>query len=176
MLRIFFLFLCIFAQALFCEQALCAPRINTQEVPTKINADKMNYDADKNLVIFTGNVIVERAEFKLWANTISIYLKSSGAKSTSTAKNTSTDPMGGMKSGDIDKIIANNNVRMRYNSNTGTCGRAIYDVDKAILTMQQNPVLKEGSSSITGEEIRYYMNDNKSEIIGGKKRVEAFFN
>ncbi len=142
------------------------------DVPTKINADNMDYNAEKNTIIFSGKVYVERAEFSLWADTITVYLQASDKK---VSEEESMDPMASMQAGDIDKIIADDNVRMKYNSNTGKAGRAVYDAPKALLVMQENPVLMDGDNSITGEEIRYYLNENRSEVVGGNKRVEAFF-
>lgn len=130
----------------------------------------MNYEAEKNLIIFRGNVIVVRAEFNLWSDILYVYLKPSDTQDSSDG-----DPMAGMKSGDIDRLVAEHNVRMKYNTNTGTCKKAIYETGKALLTMYGDPILKDGASSVSGEEIRYYMNEDRSEVIGGKKRVEAFF-
>ncbi len=143
----------------------------TGDVPTKINADNMDYNSEKNTILFSGDVYVERADFSLWADYITVFLKDTNDKT----EEESHDPMASMKSGDIDKIIADDNVRMKYQTNTGKAGKAIYEAKTATLIMQENPLLMDGDNSITGEEIRYYMNENRSEIIGGKKRVEAFF-
>ncbi len=138
-------------------------------VPTKVMADGMTYDAAKSTVIFTGNVEIERADMMLWADVITVYLDTQGQATNS------SDPMTSLQSGEVDRIVAINNVRMKYRTNTGHCGKAIYEAKKSLLIMQEDPVLKEGVNSIAGEEIRYYMAENRSEVIGGSKRVEAIF-
>ncbi len=150
-------------------------------VPTKINADTMDYIADEDMIIFTGDVFIEREEFDLWADIVTIYLKSDEAELSEEAtqnneeNNEASVPLSGLQDGDIDRIVAENNVRFQYNTNTGSAERAIYEADLALLTMQVNPILKDGDNTITGEEIRYYLNENRSEVIGGTSRVEAIF-
>ena len=150
----------------------------TSNVPTKINSDSMNYNSEKNFIEFTGKVHVEREEFTLWADTLFVYLKENKEKVNARENsdgNTSVDPFSNMKSGDIEKIVAQNNVRMKYNTNIGEAKKVTYFTDKELLIMQGNPLLKDGKNSIKGEEIRYFLKENRSEVIGGKKRVEAFF-
>lgn len=36
-------------------------------------------------------------------------------------------------------------------------------------------MLREGPNTIQGEVIKLYIEENRSEVIGGKKRVEAIF-
>ncbi len=139
---------------------------NSSAIPTRVSADTMNYDSANSTVTFTGEVEIQRAEFMLWAENITVYLNSAEQ---------SNDPMASLQSGEITRIIAQDDVRMKYGNNSGSCGRAIYEASDALLIMQENPVLKEGVNSLTGEEIRYYMQQNRSEVIGGNKRVEAIF-
>jgi lipopolysaccharide export system protein LptA len=42
--------------------------------------------------------------------------------------------------------------------------------------MEDNPVLMEGANKIQGEVIKLYIKENRSEVLGGKGRVEAIFN
>lgn len=167
-------FLIVFISLLFSFNAYAESKntMPTGNVPTRINADNMDYNAEKNLVVFKGDVAVAREEFNLWSDVLFVYLKDNSAQE---GEKTNDDPMSAMKSGEIEQIVAEKNVRMKYNTNTGTCGKAIYRTEEALLIMQQDPFLKDGDNSITGEEIRYFMNENRSEVIGGKKRVEAFF-
>ncbi len=151
--------------------AFAAPNnlISSSDMPTKINADTMNYNAEKNVVEFSGDVYVEREDFSLWSELLFVHLKKTNENDTN------PDPMASMKSGDISTIVAEKNVRMKYGTNLGKARKVTFKADEEIIIMQGNPLLKDGDNSITGEEIRYYMKENRSEVIGGKKRVEAFF-
>ncbi len=153
--------------------AFAAPNglISTSDMPTKINADAMNYNAEKNVIEFSGEVYVEREDFSLWSNILYVYLK----ESSKNEDGQNPDPMASMKSGDIDSIVAEKNVRMKYGTNVGKARKVTFKADQEIIIMQGDPLLKDGDNSIRGEEIRYYMKENRSEVVGGKKRVEAFF-
>ncbi len=153
--------------------AFAAPNnlLSSSEQPTKINADAMNYNAEKNVIEFSGEVYVEREDFSLWSDLLYVYLKDS----VSQEGEENPDPMASMKSGDINSIVAEKNVRMKYGTNLGKARKVTFKADDEIIIMQGDPLLRDGDNSITGEEIRYYMKENRSEVIGGKKRVEAFF-
>lgn len=144
----------------------------TNDLPIHITSDTMTYDTNQNVVVFTGNVEVERENFRLWSAVLTLYLKS--------AEQTASDAPAGdgppLETGDLDHIVAEKNVRFRYNAQTGTAQKATYTVDNALLVLEGDPVIRDGENSVTGERIRYYMNENRSEVDGGpKKRVQAVF-
>ena len=142
------------------------------ELPIHITSDTMTYDTNKNMVVFQGNVEVEREDFRLWSAVLTLYLKSADQP----ADKARTDTQPALETGDLDHIVAEKNVRFRYNTQTGTAQKATYTVDDALLVLEGNPVIRDGENSITGERIRYYMNENRSEVDGGpKKRVQAVF-
>ncbi len=59
---------------------------------------------------------------------------------------------------------------------SGSSDKATYTTGDGVLLMEGNPRLTDGENTITGETIRYYTQENRSEVIGGsKKRVEAVF-
>jgi lipopolysaccharide export system protein LptA len=156
-------FLCAFC--LFLAAAAQAGEAE-QQVPTKITSDTLSYSQEGEKVVFTGSVHVVRPDLKLWSNKLTAYLQPSEKKGASLA---------GKGAAGIEKIIATGNVRIERDGRTGTCEKATYDMKKSMIQLEGNPVLKEGKNSITGEIIRLYTKTNRSEIIGGKKRVEAVF-
>lgn len=135
----------------------------SESVPVSITAERMTYDEKRKLVSFVGNVIAKHEGLTLWADTLSAYFLSTGSKK--------------IQADSIDRIVAKGNVRAKKEKTTGTCGKLTYRVEKRILVMEDKPVLKDGPNSITGEVIRYYVRENRSEVVGGKKgkRVEAIF-
>ena len=76
----------------------------------------------------------------------------------------------------IKRIVAQGNVRIKADRDrSGTCGKATYEAKSDLLTLEGDPVLREGPNTIQGEVIKLYIEENRSEVIGGKKRVEAIF-
>ncbi len=132
-------------------------------IPMSIKAERMVYNADGQTVVFSGNVHVKRADFQLWANTITVYMK----KDKSVQPDSSSD-MDEMKAGEIDRIEAKDNVRMATNDGrTGTCSKATYYASTSRIVMDGSPVLKDATSYIKGKQIVYYIRDNRTDILGG---------
>lgn len=148
-----------------------APAAMNDDTPIRVAADNMDYDTRRNTVIFTGNVEVRREQFLLRAAIITLYLRPDNERGPDRAGGTPE-----MSSGSLDRIVAEKNVRFRYNSQTGEAGKATYTADNSVLLLEGSPVIRDGKNSITGNTIRYYMNENRSEVEGGpRKRVEAVF-
>lgn len=149
----------------------------SRDVPIRITSDTMTYDTNKNTVVFQGNVEVEREHFHLWSAVLTLYLKNADRPADSPQSGNTPQASPVLETGDLDRIVAEKNVRFRYNTQTGTARRATYTTDDALLVLEGDPVIRDGENSITGQRIRYYMNENRSEVDGGpQKRVQAIFN
>lgn len=141
----------------------------TPSVPVKITSDSMQYTQKEDQVVFSGAVHVIRQDIELWSETLTVYLD---RKQTSGKSENSIDEQGSIK-----KIVALGNVRIKADKGrSGTCGRAVYDAAQDLLTLENNPVLMEGPNKIQGDVIKLYIKENRSEVVGGKQRVEAIFN
>ena len=146
--------------SLFCSAPLWAAPVTppkpAKNVETRITSDQLTYLAEKQLVIFDKNVHVVRPDIEIWADRITVYLKP--PKGDAQKKEGEKGGMpAGMAAGDVDRIVAERNVRMKSENRNGTCAKATYTMDD-------------------GETIKYFTEENRSEVMGGsKKRVEAVF-
>lgn len=155
-----------------------------RDVPTAVKSDRMQYDAKGQVVIFEGDVYVQRPDFEMWAEKITLHLRKKAAKPGTAGAGQGADASapsgpagpGGMDAGEIDRMVAERNVRMKRENRTGECEKATYTVDNAVLVMEGNPVLHEGENSIKGDVITFYTRENRSEVRGtSTKRVQAVF-
>jgi lipopolysaccharide export system protein LptA len=154
------------------------PSASAKGIPTRITADGMTYEADAQQVTFTKNVHVIRADFELWSDTLTVFLKPAKKKETGEEGVPAPVPAtaDSLAAGDIDHIVAMGNVRMKRDKHSSTSAKATYTMDTALLELEGNPRLTDGENVITGEQVRYFMNENRSEVSGGpKKQVEAVF-
>jgi len=145
------------------------PAFAAEPVPVKITSDSMQYSQKEDQIVFSGAVHVIRMDLEVWSDTLTVHLdkKQDKAKSTQVVD----------AQGSIRKIVAQGNVRIKADKGrSGTCGRAVYDAVQEVLTLEDNPMLMEGPNKIQGDVIKLYIKDNRSEVIGGKQRVEAIFN
>ncbi len=139
-------------------------------LPVDVTADTMVYNADKNTVVFQGRVEAVRGQFKMWSETLTLYLKSNGNGD----KEKNAAPA--MEGSDLDRIVAEKNVRFQNGTQTGSAQKATYYSAKSLLVLEGNPVLHDGDNSIRGNVIRYYVNENRSVVEGSpKQRVHAVF-
>lgn len=144
-------------------------------VETKIFSDELTYDIEKQQITFNKNVHVQRPDFQLTTDTLTIYL--APQKKSQKNEDLSTNPISSkISAGELNHIVAKNNVCIKGDKYTGTAGKVTYTEKTGILLLEDSPVLTDGENTITGDSIRYYIYENRSEVIRGKnKRVEATF-
>ena len=142
------------------------------DLPVDVTADSMEYSADNSTVVFRGKVEAVRGEFKMWSEVLTLILKKQDDAKEKTEKRSGDLA----KSNDIDRIIAEKNVRFKNETQHGTAQKATFLAEKNILILEGDPVLQDGDNSIRGNVIRYFMNENRSVVEGSaKKRVHAVF-
>jgi len=80
----------------------------------------------------------------------------------------------GDKQDQVDKIEAIGSVRILQTNRIGTGGHALYESREGKITLSGNPKVTQDKDSITGKVIVYYLDDDRSVVIGGENaRVEA---
>lgn len=138
------------------------------QVPVKILSDHMEYVQENNTVVFRGNVHVDREDFQIWSDKLTVFMASTGEQGQ--------QGMGPDGSQDIEKLLAEGSVRIERDQQVGTSQKATYWTKRGVVVMEGNPVLKDGESSISGEVITYHLQDNRGVVEGGQRqRVEAVF-
>lgn len=143
------------------REAPKAPALKPNKgVPVKITAQRMVYDEAGKTVAFIGDVRAEHEGLVLTSEKVTAYF--TGEKQYQVSG--------------IAKIEASGNVKVVRGKIQGTCGILTYQVEQRLLIMSDKPELREGQNSITGDQIKFYVRENRSEVVGGKdKRVEAIF-
>ena len=168
------LLLSLLVTLLFSSAALAASPLpgGDSNLPVDVTADSMEYSADNSTVVFRGKVEAVRGEFKMWSEMLTLVLKKQD-DSKEKGEKRSNDLA---KSNDIDRIIAEKNVRFKNESQHGTAQKATFYSARNILVLEGDPVLQDGENSIRGNVIRYFMNENRSVVEGSpQKRVHAVF-
>ncbi|WP_446424318.1 LptA/OstA family protein [Mailhella sp.] len=168
------LLLSLLATLLFSSAALAAPPLpgGDSDLPVDVTADSMEYSADNSTVVFRGKVEAVRGEFRMWSEILTLILKKQDD-----AKEKPEKRSGDLaKANDIDRIIAEKNVRFKNDTQHGTAQKATFYSARNILVLEGDPVLQDGENSIRGNVIRYFMDENRSVVEGSpKKRVHAVF-
>jgi lipopolysaccharide export system protein LptA len=141
-----------------------APGAAEDQVPMEITADNMNFDQDRQVIVFKGDVHAVREDIDIRARTVTVHLKDAPGQERQSAT----------AGGEIDKIVAEGEVHINQGERKGESSLATYHADRGLLVMEGDPVLMEGDNRIAGKIVRLYLRENRSEIEGGNgKRVEA---
>lgn len=170
MKSIFYFLICLLS---FVAQGYAATSATKQSVATTITSDTMSYDPENKQVTFQGNVHVTREDFQIWSEKLIIHFSEEIKKKQSPVKNTSAIP--GQDLSEVEKIVALQKVRIVSQGKKGFCEKMTYWQKNGLMQMEGNPRLEDGENQIQGEIIKLYTQDNRSEVLGGKKRVEAIF-
>ena len=135
---------------------------------TRITSDKVVYSGGKETILFQGNVRVRRSDFDLWCREMTVHLASNGSGRGG--------PRGSGGTSDFEKIVAEENVRLRMENRNATCRKAIYRSGEETITMLGDVRLRQDRNRIRGQEVRMDLARNTTEILGsGAGQVEATF-
>ncbi|MBI9111672.1 LptA/OstA family protein [Maridesulfovibrio ferrireducens] len=132
------------------------------EVPIKITSKKMTFSENKNQITFSGNVKVVRLDVTLTSDTLTAFLKAGGDSLKDTQDK-------------IKEIVAKGRVKVNMNNRKGSCEKLTFVVVDSIILMEGNAKLQDGPNLVQGNLIKFYLKDNRSEVVGGDKPVEAIF-
>jgi lipopolysaccharide export system protein LptA len=150
--------------------------------PITVVSDSLEYDYKRNVVVYRGNVEVTQGTLKLVSDTLTITLQNQNAKPTESAPDppaaTGTPATLGKAASDtgrVQEIVASGNVRIDQGTRWAVGGRAVFDQAQRTLVLTENPVLHDGPSEVAGDRVVVFLDEDRSVVEGGQKRVKAVF-
>ena len=136
---------------------------------TRITSDKVIYSGGEETIVFKGNVRVQRSDFDLWCRRMTVHL-------TGKSLDRGQRSQGMRQTGDFEKIVAEQDVRLRMEGRNATCRKAVYTAGTEEITLLGDVRLQQGRNRIRGQEVRMDLAGNTTEIVGsGADQVEATF-
>ena len=117
---------------------------------TVITSDELHSDQNTHISIFTGNVMVIGANFRMTCQEMTVYFT---------------------KDNKVDRIVSTGDVIITQPNRVTHCGHAEYfhDDDKFILTDQ--PIIYDGKNTVYGPEIDIFRTTQKMIVKGGRSHV-----
>lgn len=130
-------------------------------LPITIKSNEMTADNKGKTAIFSGKVVAKQGDITIFSDKLVVSYAE--------------------KNSEVDKVEAIGNVRIVQLNRTGIASQAVYDSrdGRITLTGSPNPKVMQGSDSVSGKIITYYVDDDKSFVTGGgdpNSRVEAVIN
>jgi len=153
---------------------LDAGGFGNRKEPIHITSDTLEYDYKANVVVYRGDVVAIQGDMKVRSDTLTVTLVASRDGNGNGAP-PSADPMpagtqGGQK---VQEIVAVGNVRIDDGSRWATGGRAVFQQASRTLVLTETPVLHDGPNEVAGDRVVVYLDENRSVVEGGRKRVKA---
>ena len=120
--------------------------------PVTIEAKKVESYRAKNMVVFTGDVIVRQENLFIYASRVEAYLGKGGKG--------------------VERLKALGNVRIIQGERFGRCEEADYYTREGIVVLKGNPQVWYGDSTIAGDRIVINLSKNTAEVES-RERVRA---
>jgi len=142
-----------------------AGSFGSKKEPIVVTSDTLEYDYKTNVVVYRGDVIAVQADTKVRSDTLTVTL----------AAQKDSDPPDTAKKGDqrLQEVIAVGNVRIDNGTRWATGGRAVFEQTTRTLVLTENPVLHDGANEVSGDRVTLYLDENRSVVDGGRRRVKA---
>ena len=141
--------------------------------PIVITADRLEYDYKENVVVYRGDVLAVQGDTKVRSDTLTVTLaKNQDANGDAKAPTPppSPDAKGGQK---LQEVVAVGHVRIDNGTRWATGGRAVFEQETRTLVLTESPVLHDGPNEVVGDRVVVYVDENRSVVEGGRKRVKA---
>jgi lipopolysaccharide export system protein LptA len=154
---------------------LALPGLRTDE-PITVSSRTLEFDYKNNVVVYRGDVQAAQADVHLRSDELTIRLRSADRKDTPKAPPKKEPPAGDATLGgrvQLREVVATGNVRIDQGERWATGGRAVFDEDRRVLVLSEDPVLHDGPNRIAGDRVIVYLDENRSVVEGGDKRVKA---
>ena len=142
-----------------------AGSFGNKKEPIIITSDTLEYDYKTNVVVYRGDVIAVQGETKVRSDTLTVTL----------AAQTNADPPDGAEKGSqrLQEVVAVGNVRIDNGTRWATGGRAVFGQGTRTLVLTETPVLHDGANEVSGDRVTVYLDENRSVVEGGRRRVKA---
>jgi lipopolysaccharide transport protein LptA len=136
---------------------------DSQGQPIVIKSDSLEFDHQRKMVTFSGNVDAKRDDWNILCQKMVVYY---GEKSKESSQKES------MK---IEKIVAKGDVRMsRQSGGLATAQEATYYWDEERVVLTGKPVVQQGDDFVEGTVVTLLLKESKSLVEGsGDTRVRA---
>ena len=147
---------CCLAAILCCSAVMPAA---AADAPIQIEADRMSSTEKTNSVLFSGNVDARQADVRIRANEMTVFY--TPAKPNKKGQKTASQQ--------VEKIICTGNVEVSKKEWLGTSKKMLYLAKERQVILMDNAKAYQGQNMVSGEKIIYYMDEGRSEVVGGSK-------
>ena len=140
--------------------------------PITITSDTLEYEYKDGIIVYRGDVLAVQGETKIKSNELRITL----AKTDDGKKKNGDNAVGALDDASASKlqsVVATGSVRIDQGTRWAVGGKATFDQSNRTLVLTESPVLHDGPNEVAGDRVVVYLDENRSVVEGGRKRVKA---
>ena len=142
--------------------------------PIIVTSDTLEYDYKSNVVVYRGEVNAVQGPVKVRSDTLTVTFESREQDPAPAKAAAKAPPIDDAKATHkLRDIVAVGGVRIDHGTRWATGGRAVFDQTKRTVVLTENPVLHDGSNEVAGDRVVVYLDEDRSVVEGGRKRVKA---
>jgi lipopolysaccharide export system protein LptA len=147
-------FVCIYMM-LFSSIVAAAGAGGTRDgQPITVKSNELQADTKNRTATFLGKVVAKQGDITIFADRLVVRYAEQG--------------------GDVERVEAVGNVRIVQQNRIGSAQYGVYQTKEGKITLSGSPKVVQGKDMITGREITYFVNEERSVVTGGPEaRVEA---
>jgi len=120
--------------------------------PVDIAADKLDFDQKNHVAVFSGDVVVRQAKTTLEADKLQIFFAQGSEQ-------------------DLKEIVATGKkVIVKMEGKKALCRKMHYFAAGRKIILTGDPSLDDGKNIISGEEITFFLDDERSVVKSGRQR------
>lgn len=142
-------------------------KFGNKKEPITVTSDTLEYDYKANVVVYRGSVQAVQGGVTVKSDTLTVTLEHQQKGATP------SDNVPGEGGSKLREIVAVGNVRIDSGTRYATGGRATFDQGQRTLVLTETPVLHDGQNEVAGDRVIVYLDEDRSVVEGGRKRVKA---
>jgi lipopolysaccharide export system protein LptA len=147
--------------------------------PITITADNLEYAYQDGIVIYRGDVQAVQGDVVLHSAELRITLAKSDDPKANPGANANpakdASEIGDTSTQQVREVVATGHVRIDQGTRWAVGGKATYEQSDRTVVLTENPVLHDGPNEVVGDRVIIYLDEDRSIVEGGHKRVKAVF-
>ncbi len=144
------------------------------EAPIHIESNRMTSTEKSNSVVFTGDVDAKQGDVRIRSDEMTVFYNQLESPSSQTKDKKKSPPQTEKKTTQqVEKLICIGNVEVTRGEWMGTSKKMLYLSKERQVILTDNAKAWQGQNMVSGEKIIYYLDEGRSEVIGGSKATTA---
>ena len=143
------------------------------EAPIHIESNKMTSTEKSNSVIFSGDVDAKQGDVRIRSDEMTVFYHDMESDPKGKDKKKAS-PAGEKKATQqVEKLICIGNVEVTRGEWLGTGKKMVYLSKERQVILTENAKAWQGQNMVSGDKIIYYLDEGRSEVVGGSKASTA---